>query len=181
MGQKRNTTGVAFEHLLPEGFTRITKSPKMVWLGSGRNNFQKIISCNYNVEEFKLDWKKSKFEKYDWLGPDNKKYEVKKYNRGSLKKWTLYSEPFFKVATKGDVGKIEQSVYNSFLEKFYIYNLNTGLFDMIIKSMISSSDGVYIKNHELIRYSELEFKCEIVKNCFAGYDRLMIKFRLKES
>ena len=179
MGQKRNATGIAFENLLPEGFVRVAKSPKMVWSGLGKNNFQKIISCEFDVNKFTLNWDKSKFEKFDWVDPNGQKYEVKKYNRDQLSKWTLYSEPFFKVANKKDVGKIKPETYNEFLEKFYNHNKSNGVFDEVIQRMISSSNGLYIKNHELIDYSELKFKCEIVKNCFAGYDRIMIKFKLK--
>jgi hypothetical protein len=69
MGQKRNATGIAFENLLPEGFVRVAKSPKMVWSGLGKNNFQKIISCEFDVNKFTLNWDKSKFEKSKQLFP----------------------------------------------------------------------------------------------------------------
>jgi hypothetical protein len=179
MGQIRNRTGTAFEKLLPKGFIRVVKSPKMTWTGVGRSNIQKIKSCGFDVTKFNLLWDKSNFEKYDWIGDDGKKYEVKKYDKCELTKWTLYSEPFFKIATKSNTKKIEPDVYNEFLERFYEYNKQSGLFDSIIQKMISTSNGIYIKNYELIKYSELEFNCELVKGCYAGYNRIMIKFKLK--
>ena len=49
MGQMRNKTGIDFEKSLPSHFMRKPVSPKVVWLGEGRNNLKKIVDFNFDV------------------------------------------------------------------------------------------------------------------------------------
>jgi hypothetical protein len=134
MAQVRSRTGSEFEKECEiDGWKRQTKSPKINWTGKGRNNIQRIKSCNFDPSLFKLS-ENSDLSKYDIYHPELKKYrEVKKYKREDLKSWKLYSEPYFKIATKSNQSKMELTTYNKFVEDFWEYNQNTGLFETIQK------------------------------------------------
>ena len=95
-----------------------------------------------------------------------------------LNSWTLYSEPYFKVATKIDLPKIGKDEYNKFVGDFYEYNKNTGLFDQVQKSMNSVSEGVLCIDG-FIPNEELEFRTVIVKSAWKEYHRITLQFKLK--
>lgn len=181
MGQSRNKTGTDFEKSIPSSFHRCPVSPKMVWVGNGRNNMKKIIECNFDESIFKLDLDKSKLIKYDCIEKTTgDKFEIKKYNRSDLKHWTLYSEPYFKMSNKENLHLIDCDKYNDFIHRFFEYNTKNGFFEQIIQSMTSQTKGVYIKD-DIIMMQELEFKTVVIHNQWKGYDRITIMFKLKNN
>jgi len=179
--QTRAVTGIQFENNTLEGYRKVNISPRIMWEGIGRNNFDKIKSLNYDVTKFIIIWEKSRFTKADWEGPNGELYEVKKYSRKDIDKWKLFSEPFFKMASKGRLKCMRVEEYNKFVDEFYEYNKSNGTFDKIIKNICNSVSGIYIENHECIPMEDLEFKIEILRNCWEGYNRITLFFRLKPS
>jgi hypothetical protein len=179
MVQVRSRTGSEFEKECEvDGWKRQTKSPKINWTGTGRNNIQKIKSCNFDPSLFKLS-ENNDLSKYDIYNPELDKYrEVKKYKREDLKSWKLYSEPYFKIATKSNQSKMDLTSYNKFVEDFWEYNQSTGLFETIQKGITSFSEGITFVDG-FIPKEDLEFRTVIVKNSWAGYHRLTIQFKLK--
>lgn len=179
MGQKRNRTGIEFEKILPKNFIRKPVSPKIQWVGSGKNNLKKIIEHNFDETKFVADLTKTTLNKYDWVDTiSNDKYEVKKYYKDELKKWTLYSEPYFKMSSKENLKVINKENYNNFVTKFFEFNTNNGFFEKIISEITSKTKGIYVKDG-MIPMSDLEFKTVIVYNQWKGYNRITIMFRLK--
>lgn len=177
--QTRAKVGTEFEKLCEtDGWVRKTKSPKPKWSGVGKNNFEKIKNCGFNPSSFIFD-ESSDMVKYDIYNPDLNKYrEVKRYHINNLKTWTLYSEPYFKVATKLDITKIGKDEYNKFVADFYEHHQNTGLFDKIQKNMNIVSEGVLCLDG-FIPNEELEFRTVIVKTAWKEYHRITIQFKLK--
>lgn len=179
MGQLRNKTGIEFEKSIPKSFVRKPVSPKMVWEGKGRNNMKKIIQSNFNEKTFKLNFAESKLGKYDCIKKNtNEKFEIKNYYKSQLKQWTLYSEPYFKMSSKNNLSLIDKKVYNDFVKRFFKYNTKNGFFDRVVKSMISETNGVYLKDC-ILNMNDFEFKTIIVHNQWKGYDRITIMFKLK--
>jgi hypothetical protein len=181
MVQLRSKTGSEFEKSCEiGGWKRKTKSPKINWNGTGRNNIEKIKNCNFNPSLFTLS-ENSDLSKYDIYHPVLKKYrEVKKYKKDDLRAWTLYSEPYFKIATKTNQSKIDSNVYNKFIEDFWNYNQNTGLFEKIQQGITSFSEGITFVDG-FVPKQDLEFRTVIVKNSWGGYYRLTIQFRIKST
>ena len=179
MGQTRNKTGIDFEKILPKHFIRKPTSPRIRWIGSGKNNLKKIVEHNFDETKFVADLTKTVLTKYDWIDTlTDDKYEVKKYNKSELKHWTLYSEPYFKMSSKQNLKVIDKENYNSFVGRFFELNTNNGFFEKIILEMISKTKGIYVKDG-MIPMTDLEFKTVIVHNQWKGYDRITIMFRLK--
>ena len=178
--QTRAKVGVDFEKSCEtDGWVRQTKSPKIKWNGKGRNNITKIKNCNFNPSIFTMS-EKSNLSKYDIYNQELKKYrEVKRYKKDKLKSWTMYSEPYFKVASWSDTDKIEKDVYNKFVKDFWDYNQTTDLFDKIQKGINDISEGVQCIDG-FIDKDDLEFRTVIVKNAWKGYYRITIEFRLKK-
>jgi hypothetical protein len=177
--QTRAKIGVEFEKECEiDGWVRKSKSPKPKWIGNGKNNFEKIINCGYNPSEFKLD-EKSDLIKYDIYHPDLGTYrEVKRYSKNNLNSWTLYSEPYFKVAQKSDIPKIGKDEYNKFVDNFYEHYKNTGLFERVQRNMNNVCEGVLCLDG-FIPKEELEFRTIVQKNEWKGYYRITIQFKLK--
>jgi hypothetical protein len=100
--QNRAKTGVEFENSVQvDGWVKKTKSPRMKWSGKGSSVFDKIKSIDYDPTRFILD-ETVDINKYDIYHPETKRYrEVKKYHMDSFNDWVLYSEPYFKMASKG--------------------------------------------------------------------------------
>ena len=177
--QSRAKTGTEFEkECAVDGWVVKTKRPSIKWSGKGRNNFQRIRSCDFDPSKFVL-LENSNLSKYDIYNPELNKYrEVKKYKKDDLRTWTLYSEPYFKIATKANQAKMDSSVYNKFVEDFWNYNQNTGLFDKIQEGITSFSEGITFVDG-FVPKEDLEFRKVIVKNSWGGYHRLTIQFRIK--
>jgi hypothetical protein len=117
--------------------------------------------------------------KYDIVHPETGRVrEAKKYKKKDLTKWTLYSEPFFKVATRTQQKQIDVRVYNKFATEFYEYYLETGLFDRVIENITSCSEGVMVEDG-FIQDTELEFRTVLVENHWGGYYRITIQFRIR--
>jgi|LakMenE18May11ns_1017448.scaffolds.fasta_scaffold9864406_3 hypothetical protein len=184
MEQVRNKTGITFEKLICEekGWKHNSKSPKIVWAGFGRNNFQKIAFLDFKANKF-IPTSDSIFEKYDAITKENEKIEIKKYDSKYLKNWVLYSEPIIKVTRQRDIDNVTKYLgngdvslgkekYNKFIEELQQY-----IGDDILKKIITSNIGVQLKD-KFIPQSELEY-CWVIKRGWMGYNRLSIEFKLK--
>ncbi len=176
--QLRSKTGTAFEKECEvDGWKRQTKSPKINWSGKGRSNIQRIKSCNFDPSKFVL-LENSDLSKYDIYHPELNKYrEVKSYKKSNLNSWTLYSEPYFKVATRSEATKISVETYNSFIDEFWEFNQKTGLFDKLQEGITSFSEGIQCKDG-FIPKEELEFRTVVLTE-WGGYKRITIQFRIK--
>ena len=175
--QKRTKTGTDFENnICDEGWTRKPVSPRFTWTGKGRNVFDKMKYCGYNPKEFNL-YDSSKFCKYDIVHENGEKREAKDYYINDLKKWTLYSEPYFKVAVKDHLKRIDVDTYNKFVDDFYEYNLGTGLYGYVVENMIECISGIQV-NDGFIPKHELEFRTVVVDG-WRGYNRITIQVRIK--
>ena len=177
--QGRVKSGKLFEQsLIKDGWIVKPKSPKFKWSGEGRSFIQKMRHCRFLPELFILD-ESSSMCKYDIVHPETGRVrEVKKYKKKDLTKWTLYSEPFFKVATRSQQKQIDVVVYNKFATEFYEHNLGTGLFDRVIENMTSCSEGVMVEDG-FTQDTELEFRTVLVENHWGGYHRITIQFRIR--
>jgi hypothetical protein len=184
MSQIRNKTGVKFEKEVCKlyGWEHKTSSPKINWNGSGRNNFQKIKNFNFDASLFN-PLVESNLEKYDALDQNGQKIEIKKYNSNDLiGKWTLYSEPFFKVGTKkqlkpvvnflgdGDI-ELARKRYNSFL-----VDMSNKDNSYILNSISNSNIGIQFID-KFFSKDNIEFKIDIGKG-WNGFHRLTIFFKI---
>ena len=180
MMQLRAKTGTDFEkECAVDGWVVKARKPSIKWSGKGRNNIQKIKSFNFDPSLFKI-LETTNFAKYDIYNPELDKYrEVKKYKKSHFKSWTLYSEPYFKVATRIDATRIDSTTYNKFLQDFWEYNQNTGLFEKMLEGITSTvSEGIQCIDGFIPR-QELDFRTVIVKKAWAEYNRITIQFRIK--
>lgn len=184
MGQSRNKIGTEFEKVICEknNWTHKPKSPKIIWNGVGKNNLQKIISVDFNPNEFYL-LPKSDLSKYDAITSDGKRVEIKKYKSSKLKNWGLYSEPAFKIATKSDIEKVvslfgngsltlAQEKYNSFVGLMY-----DKIKDKYLNDFISTNIGIQFEDAFILN-ENIEYRWFIYKNAWRGFDRLSIQFRV---
>ena len=185
MGQIRNKTGIQFEKLICEekGWTHTSKSPKIVWAGFGKNNYEKIVFLGFKASKF-IPTSDSTFEKYDAITSDNQKIEIKDYYSKNLNNWTLYSEPIIKVARLEDIKKVTKYFgngdpelgkerYNSFIRE-----LKKFIDDDILNKIVKSNIGVQTKDR-FFSQSELEYRWNL-KEGWKGYDRLTIEFKIKD-
>jgi len=185
MGQKRNKTGVDFEKQICEsnGLIHKSASPRIKWLGTGRTNFNKIASVNFNPSNFLPDLDKSRFDKYDAVDNDGNKYEIKKYDKSHIKDWTLLSEPIFKVSDRSSMSRVinlfgngdyevSKEVYNDFI---------SGMIEIVgedlINKITSTFNGIYLID-DFVSTSDLEFRWKI-NSGWKGYNRLSIEFKIK--
>jgi len=182
MRQIRVKTGQDFElSLQKDGWIVKATSPRLKWIGKGNTNIEKIKNCNQDPTKLILNEAKSNFIKYDIVNSEtNHVREAKKYTKKQLKNWMLYSEPFFKIASIGDANKISKTEYNRFTEKFYEYNLTTGLFDRVMENMKNSSEGLETPDG-FIPKSEIEYRTVLLKENWAGYHRITIQCKIKEN
>jgi hypothetical protein len=177
--QTRAKSGVDFEKSVQvNGWVKQTSSPRMKWSGNGRTIFDKIKSINYDPTRFILD-ETVDITKYDIYHPETKRYrEVKKYREESFDDWLLYSEPYFKMASKGLTNKMSVEVYNKFAEEFYELHSKSGLFERVIEKINEKSDGIQIVNG-FIPKEGLEFRTVLVRNNWANYHRITIQVKKK--
>jgi len=175
--QTRAITGTDFEKdINSKIWIRKERKPKMIWNVSGNNVFDKMKNVNYDVYKFNLRGD-SILCKYDFVFHNNETltFEAKRYEKKQLNKWTLYSEPFFKVSTHADREKIEVDVYNKFVNDFYTNRKD--IIDEVLQGISNSSLGVrcidgFIPQHRL------EYKVEVIKG-WGGYDRITLLFKVK--
>lgn len=185
MGQIRSKTGSDFEKKICEqkGWVRKPKSPRIVWNGIGKNNLEKIISINFDPNEF-YPLSKSDFIKYDAITSNGEFVEIKKYNSSKLKDWVLYSEPMFKIATKLDLTKViklfgngslgvAQEKYNNFVQSIYE---NIG--DKYLNEFVKLNIGIQFED-TFVPKSNIDYRWKVYENAWGGFDRLSIQFKIK--
>jgi hypothetical protein len=177
--QTRAISGKEFEDSLDNTiWIKKERKPKLIWEVNGRNLIEKIKNINYDVTKFNLS-PQSLIRKSDFQHKDNPNltFEVKKYTIKQLNTWTLYSEPFFKIASKAQALRISQEEYNKFVDDFYEHrkDIITQVLDGIVKSNIGTKciDG-------FIPQDNLEFKVDVINNGWAGYKRITVLCRLKK-
>lgn len=177
--QRRAITGIDFEkEIQNKGWVKNTKSPRLKWKVSGKSFLDKLKTINYDPSLLILD-EGSSFNKYDVYDPiENIFCEVKKYKKEYFQNWVLYSEPYFKIASKSSRKKISTEKYNNFVNKFYSLNSKTNFFNDIINKMNSTTKGVLTLDG-LILIKDLEFRTIVVENSWGGYYRITIQCRLK--
>jgi hypothetical protein len=192
--QRRAVTGYKFEKevCFVKGWKQDSKSPKFFWEGSGKSWVEKLKSLNFNVEAFRINLKKSKFDKWDATdGDDN--YEIKKYDTRKLKGYILYSEPIIKIApsrSKWKKGNPQYDVfpipkkYNQFINDLMNSSWWKKDSERILNKIINSSKGIQFKDR-FIEKNDIEFSWKLntgkegIAPIFEGYYRLSIVFRLK--
>lgn len=185
MGQARNKTGIDFEKMICEskGWFHIPKSPRIIWSGVGRTNFDKIASVDFDISKF-VPTDESVFEKYDAITDKGEKVELKKYNSSKLKSWVLYSEPIFKVSNRSTLpvvyrifgngdSNLAVKNYNNFVDK-----IKDTMGDDILNSITQSNIGVQLEDC-FVEQSNLEYRW-IVRTGWKGFNRLIIEFRIKD-
>jgi hypothetical protein len=176
--QTRATTGTNFEKQIENGqWKRNERKPKMIWDVPGNNVFDKINNVDYDVTRFNLRGD-SVLSKHDFVfhNDDSLTFEVKKYEMKKLKKWTLYSEPFFKVSTRSDKEKVDTNQYNKFVDDFF--NVRKDIINRVLENISKDSLGVRCLDG-FIPQHKLEYKVEIVKG-WCNYNRITILFRIKD-
>ena len=162
------------------GWVKQSTKPKLKWRGEGKNNIDKIINSNYDPKKFSI-LENITLNKYDIYNPTtNKKREVKNYNIKEVNKWTLYSEPYFKISTRGQLSKISADKYNEFLHNFYDHANNSGLLKFIQEQMVYSNEGIVFIDG-FVPLEQLEFRTIIVDKQWKGYDRIQIQFRVRSN
>lgn len=184
MGQSRNKTGVLFEHTICQanGWTRVSKSPKISWSGVGRNNFERIVSVNFDATKF-VPTSKSTFEKYDAITEKGERVEIKKYKSVDLKNWKVYSEPIFKIADRKNVALVTKLFGQGSLEKaiekynLFVFDITKTVGQDIIDRITESNIGIQLEDG-FIPHSKIEYRWSIKKG-WSGFDRLSIEFRIK--
>jgi hypothetical protein len=175
--QKRAHTGVIFEKLsIPAGHIRKPKTPRTYWNGKKGQVLVKLKNTNYCVDDFNFDG--GSFLKYDVVGINGELIEIKKYEKTQLNKWTMYSEPLFKVATRRNSEIIDVEKYNNFINDFYNKHIVSGFFSNLICEMtqidgILTVDGIIPINH-------FEFRVVVVKG-WKGFNRITTQFKLKDN
>ena len=176
--QKRCLTGTIFEKFLcKDGFIHKSKSPKAKYSGEGKSILSKIKNSNYDPSIVQV-LPGSDFSKYDIINEEtDEKWEAKKYKMESLKKWTLFSEPFFKIATRTQTTKITVRQYNIFVNRFWKFNNKKGFFGDIIKQMTETLSGICVIDG-FIPIDDIEFRF-VVKYYWMGYKKITLEFRVK--
>jgi len=184
MSQIRNKLGPDFEKKICEekGWTRASKSPKLVWNGEGRTNLEKIISNNFNPDEF-YPLPNSNFAKYDAITSNGEFVEIKKYHSTKIKDWVLYSEPAFKIADENALksvvklfgnGSLElaQEKYNNFVNAMY-----NNIGDKYLNEFVKLNIGIQFED-VFIPNSKIDYRWWVYKKCWRGFDRLSIQFKI---
>jgi hypothetical protein len=183
MSQTRNKTGTRFEKEICEkfGWEHSTKSPRINWIGYGSTNLEKMYNHYINGTCLKIDVEKSIFEKWDAIDND-KKIEIKKYNTSECLEWTLYSEPFIKIASKSAIenvtnllgrgdSELGRTVYNEMIEKSFKENK-----DILLEKITKSNNGIRFKD-KFVERKFIEFRMVILKG-WREYNRATIQFRI---
>lgn len=175
--QTRTHTGKEFEDSLDSSiWVRKETKPKLIWEGEGNNTVDKIKSIGYDVMKFNLK-PNSVIGKSDFVHKDNPNltFEVKKYKIKEYNKWIMYSEPFFKIASKEQLTQITTDDYNRFVDEFF--NKRQDIITEVLNKIVESNIGIrcidgFIPQHKL------EFKVEVVKG-WAGYSRITVFSKIK--
>jgi len=178
MIQSRVNAGKVMEIIASkDGWKKSPTKPKLKWRVEGKNNIDKIINTNYDPKSFSI-LENISLNKYDIYNPTTKKTrEVKSYNIKDVSRWTLYSEPYFKISTRSQLNKITPDTYNDFLQRFYDHANSTGLLNFIQEQMISSNEGIVFKDGFVLK-EQLEFRTIVVNKQWKGYNRIQIQFRV---
>jgi hypothetical protein len=122
----------------------------------------------------------SRIEKCDIKKYRTRKYrEAKKYTMEDAQYWRLYSEPYFKVATRKQLDVIPVDTYNQFVEDFYKMNTTNGVLDYVQEKMLRGVEGVTLVDG-YVPMENLEFRTVVSENNWQGYNRIQIQFRLKK-
>lgn len=107
--QRRIKSGSDFEYKITDdmGWTLKRASPKIAWKtikpsGDITNKFELIKALNFNVDNLSYDDKLSLYDKYDAVTNEGN-IEIKSITSNKFKRWQLYSEPAFKIASYTDV------------------------------------------------------------------------------
>jgi len=176
--QSRSITGPEFENSFTDlGWVKNSVSPRLSWTGRGRNNIEKIKSLNFDHTSFNL-LGSSQFEKWDLYNPTTFKYrEVKKYYVSQVFNWTLYSEPYFKVAKTSQLDLVDPIRYNDFTRNFFRIHTESGLFTDIQERMVETIEGIQFID-AFVPKKHLEFRTVLLDG-WAGYDRITIQFKIK--
>ena len=175
--QTRAITGIDFENtIVKEGWIRKEVKPKMIWGVEGNNIIQKMENVEFNVEKFNLS-ERSQIFKSDFCNIENEtlRFEIKKYSKDKLNKWTLYSEPFFKISNRETAQKIDKDIYNRFVSDFV--EKRKDIINHVLDNISKGIIGVYCKDG-LIPIDDLEFKIEVLEG-WKGYNRISVMFKIK--
>jgi hypothetical protein len=181
MKQTRVRTGQEFEDSISDvEWVKNPTKPLFIWTGEGKNVYERIKSVGYDVHKFYLK-ESSTFKKWDLISKKDstKTADAKRYIKKKLSRWTLYSEPYFKVATRSNLNKIGLEEYNKFVDEFYELNSKNGTFDTIIKKMTENSVGI-VTLDGFIPIERIEFRTTVIKSAWKGYHRITIQFRVKD-
>jgi hypothetical protein len=180
MTQTRVKTGKRFEKSVTKnGWNKVSVSPRIKWNGEGRNNLQKIQSVDYNPVFFTME-QPSRIEKSDIKKYRTRKYrEAKKYTIQDASYWRLYSEPYFKVATRKQLDMIPVNPYNQFVNDFYKMNTANGIINYIQEKMLRGVEGIVLVDG-YVPMEKLEFRTVVTENDWKGYSRIQIQFRIKK-
>ena len=176
--QTRCITGIEFENEVSDKtWVRNEIRPKLIWDVEGRDNISKIKKINYDVTKFNLS-PKSVLVKSDLVNINNPELtcEVKKYYIRQFNNWTMYSEPFFKIARRKQIEEISTYDYNRCVEDFY--NMGQDIINKVLNSIVKSNIGIRCIDG-FVPQENLEFKTDIVHSAWAGYKRITIFCRLK--
>jgi hypothetical protein len=176
--QSRSITGIQFEKsFTSSGWVRSSLSPRLAWTGRGRSNIEKIISLDYDHTNFVL-LGASRYQKWDLYNPTTFKYrEVKKYYISQVFNWTLYSEPYFKVASESQFDLVDPIRYNEFTRNFYQMHTKSGLFTDIQERMIETIEGIQFID-AFVPKKHLEFRTVLLEG-WMGCNRITIQFKIK--
>ena len=178
MQQPRARAGIDFElSLQSDLWIKNEQKPKMVWDVVGKTVFNKMKNVDYDVTKFNLS-DKSILTKYDFTFHNNKNlaFEVKKYKKSKVTKWTLYSEPFFKVSTREGAEQIDTETYNKFVDDFYTKRKD--IINKVLDNISKNILGIRLVD-EFIPQNNIGYRVEVVKG-WGGYNRITIQFRVKE-
>jgi hypothetical protein len=180
MLQARVKSGKRFEKSLAKsGWNKVYVSPRIKWNGEGRNNLLKIQNAEYNPVFFSMT-QPSRIEKCDIKKYRTRKYrEAKKYTMDDARYWRLYSEPYFKIATRKQLDVIPVDTYNQFVEDFYKMNTTNGVIQYVQEKMLRSVEGITMVDG-YVPMENLEFRTVISENNWKGYHRIQIQFRIKQ-
>jgi len=192
--QKRAISGFKFEKeiCIKKGWRNDSKSPSLYWEGNGKSWIEKLKNVNFNVEAFRVNLNKSKFNKWDATdGGSN--YEIKKYDTEKIQgKYILYSEPIIKIAPSRSGWKKGNTQYDVFPspEKYneFINDLMHSTWwkkdsEKILNKIVNSSKGIQFKDR-FIEKNDIEFSWKLntgkerIAPIFEGYHRLSIVFKL---
>lgn len=189
--QSRSNSGTEFEKKLCEslGYRRDSKSPKIKWPGTG-SNLYKIKNSNYDFTKFE-PISGSTYNKWDAIAPDGSKREIKKYTQDQCKEWKLYSEPILKICTNDNLRTITQiygdgdinvarKKYNIFIVGLFNHLQSNGHLDRIVEKLSNTNIGIEFEDG-FVPKSELEFRWIICYDCWQGFHRIMLEFKIRSN